>query len=92
MLESKVASNIEQKGPISSIMAARKVAYKQAARKAAQLLVDHMETLSPSAASAMMADLRELASKGRASNRGKTGRLRKNEGPRPSRRASSKIA
>jgi hypothetical protein len=74
-------------------MATQKGKLEKAVKRTAKLIEEHLGTLPPSQAKAMLADIHKLAMKpSRSANRGKASRSRRNAVPRPLSRASAKPA
>jgi hypothetical protein len=74
-------------------MATKKAKLDAAARRVAEILQEHMETLPYPEAKAMRKEIHELAVKSsRSATRGKASRSRRNADPRLLSRASSKPA
>jgi hypothetical protein len=74
-------------------MRIKKTKLDAAARRMAGVIEEHLGTLPPTDAKAMLKDLHKLAVKSsRSANRGKASRSRRNAGPRPLSRASAKPA
>jgi hypothetical protein len=75
------------------VMAIKKTKLDAAVTRAAAILQDHLETLPPAEAKAMLKDIHKLAVKSsRSAVREKTLRARRNAGLRPLSRASAKPA
>ena len=74
-------------------MAIKKAKLDAAVRRTAEIIEEHLGTLPPAEAKAMLKDIHKLALKSsRSANRGKASRSRRSGGPRPLSRASAKPA
>jgi len=75
------------------VMSIKKTKLDAAVRRTAEIIEEHLATLPPTAAKAMLKDLHKLAVKSsRSANRGKASRSRRSADPRPLSRASAKPA
>jgi len=73
-------------------MPTKKAKLDVAARRAAEIIAGHLETLTPADAKAMRSDLHKLAVKSsRRASHGKASQVRRNAGSRPLSRASSNL-
>jgi hypothetical protein len=74
-------------------MAIKKTKLDAAVRRTAEIIEEHLGTIPPTEAKAMLKDIHKLAVKSsRSANRGKASRPRRNARPRPLSRASAKPA